>query len=274
MGFVFDANFADLYTSWYKSAHGRALERYVEGSIRRLLDPQPGERVLDIGCGEGNHLLLFNKLGLSINGLDPSPYLLDRARERLGHRCTLKKGTAEDLPFSDNEFDLAVMINTLEFVDDPVEALKEAGRVARRGVFIGVMNHFSWFWFCQKIQGLFKETLFSRARFYNLWELKTYMQQAFGDVPVTWHCVRICPSLLDSTKKSMKDSEKLRHCPFGLFLGISVTMRYWVRTNQHPLKLGLEKAKQPLVPGIGREKVRGLKRAWENEGSLSLRQIG
>jgi len=208
--------------------------------------------VLDIGCGEGNHLLFFSKLGLDINGVDPSPYLIDRARERLGYRCMLKIGRAEELPYSDNEFDLAVMINTLEFVDDPLAALMEAGRVARRGVFIGVMNSLSWFWLCQKLQGFFRATLFSRARFFNLWELKNLVQRAFGDAPVTWRCAQLYPAFLDFPAPHPKKPDRLEHCPFGLFLGVFITMKYWVRTEQHPLRIGFKETKRPLIPGISR----------------------
>lgn len=270
MGLIFDAGIADLYRSWCKSPQGRAMDGFVEESILGLLDPQPGERVLDIGCGEGNHLLFFSKLGLDINGIDASSYAIERARERLGHRCTIQKARAEDLPFSDNEFDLAVLINTLEFLDDPLSALSEAGRVAKRGVFIGVMNSFSWFYLSRRLQGLFRKSLFSNARFFNLWELKSFAQQAFGEAPMTWSCARICPSFFGAAPRFLEDSGKLRHCPFGLFLGVSVIIRYWVKTDQNPLKMRLKNAKQTLAGGISVGKAHPLHGAKENERSLSL----
>lgn len=270
MGLIFDAGIADLYRSWCTSPQGRAMDGFVEESILGLLDPRPGERVLDIGCGEGNHLLFFSKLGLDINGVDASSHAIERARERLGHRCTIQKARAEDLPFSDNEFDLAVLINTLEFLDDPLSALSEAGRVAKRGVFIGVMNSFSWFYLSRRLQGLFCKSLFSNARFFNLWELKSFAQQAFGEAPMTWSCARICPSFFGAAPRFLEDSGKLRHCPFGLFLGVSVIIRYWVKTDQNPLKMRLKNAKQTLAGGISVGKAHPLHGAKENERSLSL----
>ena len=270
MGLILDPSIADLYRSWCKSTQGRAMDRFVEESIRGLLDPQPGERVLDIGCGEGNHLLFFSKLGLNISGIDASPYAMERARNRLGHRCTLQEARAEDLPFSDNEFDLAVLINTLEFLDDPLGALIEAGRVAKRGVFIGVMNSFSWFYLGRKLQGLFRKSLFSDTRFFNLWELKGYAHQAFGDAPMTWSCAQVCPSFLGAAPRFFKDSGRLRHCPVGLCLGVAVTIRYWVKTEQNPMKVNLKKAKQSLAGGISIGKAHLLKGASEDERSLSL----
>jgi len=66
MGLIFDIESARRYESWYRSARGRAMDRFVEKAIYELLDPRPKERVLDIGCGSGNHLLFFNKLGIDI----------------------------------------------------------------------------------------------------------------------------------------------------------------------------------------------------------------
>ncbi len=270
MGLIFDAGMADLYRSWCTSPKGRTMDRFVEESFLGFMEPQPGERVLDIGCGEGNHLLFFSKLGLDIHGIDASPYALERARERLGHRCALRQARAEDLPFSDNEFDLAVLINTLEFLDDPLVALHEAGRVARRALFIGVMNSFSWFNFCRRLQGPFRKSLFSNARFFNLWELKTYVQQAFGDAPVTWSCTQVRPSFCGAGPRSLQATQRLRHCPFGLFLGVSVSLRYWVKTDQTPLKVRLKNAKQTLAGGISVGKAHPRNGEKKNERSLSL----
>jgi ubiquinone/menaquinone biosynthesis C-methylase UbiE len=92
MGLIFDINTAKLYESWCHSPQGKAVEQSAERVFLTLLDPQPGERVLDIGCGDGNHLLFFSKLGLDISGIDASPYMISKARERLGRQCFLKTG--------------------------------------------------------------------------------------------------------------------------------------------------------------------------------------
>lgn len=268
MGLIFDPNSSKLYQSWCLSGQGRAMEKMVERAVEILLRPQPGERILDVGCGLGNHLLLFDRLGLHSVGVDASPYVLNRARERLGKNADLRPGCAEDLPFEDNEFDLAVLINTLEFLDDPLKALKEAGRVARRGVFMGVMNSLSWHCWCTRLQGLFRESLFDHMRFYNLWELKALAQEAFGSVPVSWICVRNPPPFSGWTPAG--DSWSLEHWPFGAFLGLFANMRYWVRTDQHPLRLRLEGARGPAVRGVTMQHLPGGSGNYRDERSLSL----
>lgn len=239
MGLILDHDSSKLYESWTKSKHGRVIDRMVEECVFTLLDPKPGERVLDIGCGDGNHLLMFNRMGLDISGIDASAYMINRAKERLGKKCILKTGMAEDLPFDDNEFDIAVLINTLEFLDDPVDALIEAGRVARRKVFVGALNSCSWFGVNKRFHGYFCKSIFRNIRFYSLWELKSYMKKAFGEVPIQWKCARVNPPLLTGTGMPSSEGGRFSRCPFGSFLGLSATMHYRLRTEQHPLEVTL-----------------------------------
>jgi ubiquinone/menaquinone biosynthesis C-methylase UbiE len=250
MGLIFDIHAAKFYESWCHSRQGRAMEKLTEKAIISLLNPQPGERVLDIGCGEGNHLLIFSRLGLDIHGIDASPFMITRARGRLGHCCSLKIGAAEDLPYDDNEFDLAVFIHTLEFLDDPLQALREAGRVARKKVFIGVMNNLSWYYLQHRFQSPYLPPLFSNARFYNLWDLKSYMQTAYGTIPVAWGCAQIWPSFFERLGSNVAERFHLNHFPFGAFLGLAATIIYHVQTDNLPLKVRVKKARHSMVEGL------------------------
>ncbi len=247
MGLIFDRNIARAYESWYHSPQGRAIDRSIEQLILTLLKPRQGERVLDIGCGTGNHLITFSRLGLNVSGIDASTHMIQKAKERLGHLCTLRTGMAEDLPFDDNEFDLAVMIGTLEFLDNPLLALREAGRVANKKVFIGVINSLSWSGFVKRVQGYFGDPLFGRSRFYNLWQLKSFLRAAYGDTPVSWACIKIRPSFVEDVRPSGKDPCELKHSPFGSFLGISATMTYTIKADSLPLKIKIKKPSQSLI---------------------------
>jgi len=247
MGIIFDKNIAGFYESWRRSYQGQTIERSIEKQILTFLDPRPGERVLDIGCGTGNHMIIFNKLGLNVSGIDASPYMLDKAGERLGKRCTLKKGMAEALPFDDNEFDLTVLINTLEFLDDPLEALREAGRVTNRKIFIGVLNGFSWNGLLKRIKGYFGDPFFNHVKFYNLWHIKSLFRDAYGDTPVSWGCINIYPSFIEGRGPVSKIFTECRYSPFCYFLCISVTMTYQIRTKNLPLKISVKTASQSLA---------------------------
>lgn len=247
MGLIFTEKTAERYHSWYRSPQGRAANEAMEHLMLALLEPQPGERVLDIGSGFGDHLLKLGRLGLDTTGIDASPHMILRARERLGHHCTLKPGFAEDLPFEDNAFDLAVLVFTLEFLDDPLQALREAGRVARRKVFIGAFNALSLQGLQKWLEGCFGDHLFQHARFFNLWQMKTLLRNAYGDSPADWACA---PATGD--RSAIRNPEEgatrmLRRNPFRFMLGVSVTMRYMVKTDNLPIKVALKRASHSLM---------------------------
>ena len=270
MGLIFDIRSARLYDSWYQSPQGKAMDKLTEKMIREMLEPQPGERVLDIGCGSGNHLLYFNKLGLDLNGVDASSLMIKKARERLGNRCSLKKVKAEELPFDDNEFDLTVFINTLEFLDDPLQALREAGRVTRRKVFIAVMNSLSWYCLCKKFQGFFRESLFNHVKPYNLWELRSFVRMAFGQVPIAWGCAQIWPPFVRKMAGFITDSLNLNHCPFGSVLGLTATIVYRVKTDNLPLTIGMKKAEQSVARGVTMGNTNTMEGVQSDERGLSV----
>ena len=251
MGLIFDRNIARSYDSWCRSARGRAIDRSLEQLFLALLQPRSGERILDIGCGHGNHLLIFAKMGLNLCGLDASSHMIEKAGKRLGHICAFKKGIAEDLPFEDNEFDLAVLINTLEFLDEPLQALREAGRVANRKVFVGVINSLSWNGLTKKLKGYLGDPLFRNATFYNLWQLKSLLQKAYGNVPLSWACIKTTPSLMKENGFFNGGFWHPKNSPFGCFLGISATMVPRFRTDNVPLKIRLKKASQSLMGAGG-----------------------
>lgn len=250
MGLILDIHSARLYESWYRSPMGRAMDKFIERFIRELLEHHHKGRVLDIGCGAGNHLLFLNQLGLDITGVDASPYMINLARKRLGDRCNLKTGMAEDLPFDDNEFDLALLINTLEFLDDPLKALREAGRVAKKKVFVSVINSLSWCCVCDKLHGLFFETLSTHIHPYHIWELKSYVARAYGPVPIIWRSEQPRPFIVNRYGVSRSSALGLSCWPFGPYLGLLATIEYRLKTDNLPLKIRVGKIEQPVVDGI------------------------
>lgn len=270
MGYVFDRKAARRYAAWSQGPQGRAMERWLESCLPGLLRPHPRERVLDIGCGEGTHLLFLRRLGLDISGVDASPHMINRARERLGQRCTLKTGPAEDLPFEDNAFDLSVMIHTLEFVEDPVEALREAGRVTRRAVFVCVMNSLSWRAVFRKVKPSSLGPPLDRARFFGLWELKDLVRGALGPVPMTWHSAPGLPSPVGRWYARLADRPVEPSLPFGSHLGLSATILYRFKTDNLALRVPVRTRSRTIPDGAAMETPGAAQGARCDERSLPV----
>ncbi|MBN1307343.1 MAG: glycosyltransferase [Chitinispirillaceae bacterium] len=98
---------------------------------------RPGERYLDIGCADGAHMEVLSKRSIEGLGVDLSIPNIVRGAERFPH-LTFIHGFAENLPLIDDLVDVAVMGDILEHLREPRAALREALRVASRGVAICV----------------------------------------------------------------------------------------------------------------------------------------
>ncbi len=116
-------------------------------SIRpELLPSDASSRVLDVGCGDGRHIVEAARRGCFAVALDYDPDELRGARERIGtHHVDLVVGDASRLPFRDRVFDAVICTETLEHLPDDVGAISEIARLLRRGgVLLGaVPSHFT-----------------------------------------------------------------------------------------------------------------------------------
>ncbi len=93
------------------------------------------ESVLDIGTGTGVFAEAFAALGIAVTGIDVNADLLTVARQSVP-AAQFKQAPVEKIPFAARSFDLAFLGHVLHEADDPLAALKEAHRVARRRVAI------------------------------------------------------------------------------------------------------------------------------------------
>ncbi len=220
MGYVFDFKDAVSYDRQSAAKKDHPAVRMQRQLMVEMVKPMFGDRLLDIGCGTGNSLMPFMGKGISLTGVDPSPYMLDFAREHLGKRVDLHRAFAEDLPFDDNAFDYAVLSLSLEFARDPAKALAEACRVAKDGVFVGILNKYGLKSVAYRIGGIFRPTVYRHARFFGISEVRGLFFRFLGDVPITWKTVCHVPGAQYPLINRLAASQVSRKFPFGDFAGI------------------------------------------------------
>jgi len=220
MGYIFDFNDAVNYDQWYDKPQNRFAADLEFRLMLDMLKPMDGNSLLDIGCGTGASLLPFLNKGLRITGIDPSPYMLDIAFKKVGHRVDLHRGSAEDLPFDDNSFNYACLITTLEFVENPRKAIEEACRVTKDRVFIGALNRNALKGIQMRLKGIFTKSIYNHAQFFSVWELKKIIRAILGDVPISWGTVCQFLSATGKITTRIERSRLVQKCPFGAFIGI------------------------------------------------------
>jgi arsenite methyltransferase len=106
--------------------------------VREAVAAQPGEHVLDVGCGPGFYVKeLLEHVGAdgSVTGVDVSRAMLAVAAKRVqGHdNVAFVEAEATSLPVPDGAFDAALSVQVLEYVPDVAAALAEIHRVLRPG---------------------------------------------------------------------------------------------------------------------------------------------
>jgi SAM-dependent methyltransferase len=135
-----------LYVGAPRSASCRRTLEVITGKLRRH-GRFSGERLLDIGCGDGAFTLILGKEFREVHGIDVQDNYLARFRDAVtgDSRFVVSNMSASAMTFPDNHFDTIVTIETLEHVPDLPGAAREICRVLKPGgeLLITVPNR--WF---------------------------------------------------------------------------------------------------------------------------------
>jgi 2-polyprenyl-3-methyl-5-hydroxy-6-metoxy-1,4-benzoquinol methylase len=105
------------------------MAKEIAGSSVMWLAACPGGNLLDVGCGNGNFLVLMQKLGWNVSGVEPDVNAAMIARERLG--VIVNIGTLEKADLLDDSFDAITAHHVIEHIHDPIRFLREVWRVLK-----------------------------------------------------------------------------------------------------------------------------------------------
>ncbi len=112
--------------------HKSLVQNYRTKTLSRLITSllQTGEKVLDIGCGDGqiDHLIQKQLPGIHIAGID----LFVRDTSFIG----VSQFDGKHIPFNDKAFDISLLIDVLHHTVNPIEILLEAKRVTKNHIII------------------------------------------------------------------------------------------------------------------------------------------
>ena len=215
---------ATQYALWYQTPEGQYADTLEKKLFLKLVRPKSGQSVLDIGCGTGHNLAFFKELELKAAGIDASKPMLAIASKKLGPDAELYWGHAEALPFDNDSFDIVTLITVLEFVSDPTKVLKEAGRVARAQIYLGILNKISLLGIKRRIKGKFRDSIYNQAKFYSIWEIEAMVRRAIGKVPLEWQSTLFFPLSWHKYIHRLDRLMPYANNPFGAFLGVKLNV--------------------------------------------------
>jgi len=163
MSNIFD-RYAKKYDGWYDKNRFAYLSELE--ALKKAL-PKKG-RGLEIGVGTGRFAA---PLAIQF-GIDPSKKMLEIAKAR---GIKVKSSGGENLPFKNSVFDYVALIITLCFVKNPIQVLKEAGRVLKKNgkIIIGIIDKDSF------LGGFYrrkKSVFYKQAAFFGVREVTGYLK--------------------------------------------------------------------------------------------------
>jgi ubiquinone/menaquinone biosynthesis C-methylase UbiE len=135
---------------------------------------KPGMKVLDIGCGTGTHLALYQEQGCEVHGIEQSPAMMAEAERKLSGKAVLVSEDATRMSYADKTFDLAILSLVLHETSPEVRSrlLAEAARVIGPEGGILIIDYHpkrqrSWNGLWKKVLILFVERMAGKEHYQN-----------------------------------------------------------------------------------------------------------
>lgn len=172
---------ADRYERDRRSRFNRGPQR----DAFALLDLQPGDRFLDVGCGTGAAVRDAAAVAARAVGVDLSVRMVERARELATDGAEFVVADSEDLPFADGEFTAVLCTASFHHYPDPRRAVAEMARVLEPGGRVVIGDGTSDLLAARVADGILRRIDRSHVRLYRTAELRALVAGAgFRDVDV------------------------------------------------------------------------------------------
>jgi len=136
--------FFDGFAEERKSILSAPATKRIYSSLLSRITNEAGlneeDRILDAGCGSGEHLLLLESMGFTnLYGFDLSEEMVRIARKKCGH-AKIEKGDTEKLDYPSDFFDAIIAISLLMYLPDPGKGLMELKRLLKSHGKLIVVN--------------------------------------------------------------------------------------------------------------------------------------
>jgi arsenite methyltransferase len=152
-----DRKLQDEFNQWATAGRGDEMEDHhsdITDQTLALMDLQPTDRVLDLGCGTGWASRRLARVAQEVVGLDVADEMLRRAEEASSKFSNIRYvwGSAERIPTADNHFSKVLSVESFYYYADQGKALEELRRVLAPGGKLFILinlykdNHYSLRW--------------------------------------------------------------------------------------------------------------------------------
>ncbi|MCX7987565.1 MAG: class I SAM-dependent methyltransferase [Bacteroidales bacterium] len=185
----FNREYTDTYEQWYEGRYKRA-EIWQKHVMEQLVKKDSRvKNLLEFGCGTGRFTRWWKNIGIEATGGDISPLMLSQAMYLFDGDLVM--ADAHYMPFKDHTFDAVAFITTFEYYRDPIQVIREAARVGRYGIAMGMMNRNSFKVVRRRVQQFFgKNPFYITATFYTPAKLSQIIHQALKgrEYTIEWTC--------------------------------------------------------------------------------------
>jgi ubiquinone/menaquinone biosynthesis C-methylase UbiE len=185
----FNREHTDTYEQWYEGRYKRA-EVWQKKVMEQLVSKDNRvKNLLEFGCGTGRFTRWWKNIEIEATGADISPLMLSQAIQLFDGDLVMSD--SHYMPFKDHSFDALAFITTFEYYNDPVKVIREAARVGKYGIAMGMMNRNSTKVVRRRMQQMFgKNPYYITATFYTPKMLSDIIHEALRgrEYTIQWTC--------------------------------------------------------------------------------------